>query len=64
MGRLHCHTLYVDERRKAKYPPRGCSFVSCNWVKQKSKLVSPDGQLKFLLALMAETDTKLKSLLA
>ncbi len=36
------------ERRMAKHPMPGCSFVSCNWKKRKAKFVSPTGKLKFV----------------
>jgi hypothetical protein len=33
------------ERRMAAIPPKGYSFVSCNWKKRKARFVSPTGKL-------------------
>ena len=54
------------ERRMAEHPPRGCSFVSCNWrskTRNSSALKATEIR-DFLLALMAEANAELKSLLA
>jgi hypothetical protein len=34
------------ERRMAENPPKGYSFVDCNWKKRKAKFVSPNGVAK------------------
>jgi hypothetical protein len=36
------------ERRMAEHPPKGYSFVSCNWKKRKARFVSATGHLKFV----------------
>jgi hypothetical protein len=36
------------ERRMAEHPPKGYSFISCNWKKRKARFVSPTGTLKFV----------------
>jgi hypothetical protein len=37
------------ERRMAARPPKGYSFLSCNWKKRKAKFVSPSEKAIFVL---------------
>lgn len=36
------------EQRMMDHPPKGYSFVSCNWKKRKARFISATGHLKFV----------------